>query len=549
MSSTAYAQLDQLNQQTGIADPGRLERELTEDRIIPQVGPSVAVREMALINAPAGAENIKFKFGGIRLDGSQTYSKAELSSLYDGMIGTEISLTDLYAVANRMTLKYRNDGFVLTQVVVPPQTIDGGIVRLQVVEGFIDNITIQGEEESSYALNLIRQYASHISTGTAMNVADMERQLLLINDLPGVTARSVISPSTTTLGAADILIIVERDPFEAALGVNNYGSRFLGAFQTTGIAQFNSLFGLNDKITAQIIAAPNSGLELAFGSLGYEMPIGPHGTTVAVIGSITDTDPGFTLDQFDVNGLSRSLTIRAEHPIIRSRNTNLFGRLQFDTRNIESSNNIEATRRDNIRALRAGLRAEFLDRLLGVAVNSFDFQVSQGVEFFGASKAGDPNLTRAAGDPKFTKANIQIQRLQRLSNTVNIVLTGRGQLSNNPLLSSEEFGIGGIGNIRGFDPSEAIGDDGIAGSVEVQWKPVGPDVQLYSFLDSGRVWDQDATSSAGKRESLTSVGFGARLKLSMDIDAEFIATQPLHRNVETSNDRDPRFFFSFNKSF
>jgi hemolysin activation/secretion protein len=547
-SNDAKAQLDQ---QTRIADPGRLERELTEDRIVPQVGPRVSVKEMALINAPEGAENIRFNFGGVRLEGVQTYNKAELLPLYEDMIGTEITLADLYAIANRMTLKYRNDGYVLTQVVVPPQTIEDGVATLQIVEGFIDNVIIQGDDQSSYELDLIREYASRISTGGAMNVAYMEHQLLLINDLPGVEARSIISPSATTPGAADILVIVERDPFEAAVGINNHGSRFLGQLQTNGIAQFNSLLGFNDQITAQAVVAPDAGIELAFGSLGYEMPIGNYGTTVSVIGSITDTEPGFTLRQFDVEGLSRSIVLRAEHPFLRSRNKNIFGRVQFDWRNVESKNNIELTRKDRIRALRAGLQAEFLDRLMGVAVNSFDFQVSQGIDVFGASDEGDANMTRAAGDPTFTKANVQVQRLQRIVNRVNVLFTGRGQLSNNPLLSSEEFGLGGISTVRGYDPSEVVGDDGIAGSIEIQWTPptANNTLELFTFLDSGRVWNQDATTSAVKRDSLTSTGVGFRLDLPMDVDAEFVATQPLHRDVQTAGDRDPRFFFSLNKEF
>jgi len=547
-ASTANAQL---NQQTGIADPGRLDRELGEELIIPQVSPRVSVKEMALIKAPAGSENIKFNFGGLRLEGVQTYPKSELLALYENMIGTEITLADLYAIANRMTLKYRNDGYVLTQVVVPPQTIDGGVARLQVVEGFIDNVIIQGDDLSAHESDLIQSYARRISTSGAMNVADMERQLLLINDLPGVDARSIISPSANTAGAADILVIVERDTFEALVGINNHGSRFLGRGQANGIAQFNSVFGFNDQITAQAVVAPDAGIELAFGSLGYKMPIGTQGTTLALIGSITDTDPGFTLDQFEVEGISKSVTLRAEHPFIRTRNTNLFGRLQFDMRNVDSKNNIELTRKDRIRAIRAGLQAEFLDRLLGVAVNSFDFQLSQGVDLFGASGEGDENLTRAAGDPTFFKANVQVQRLQRITNRVNILFSGRGQLANKPLLSSEEFGGGGFGSVRGYDPSEVVGDDGIAGSIEVQWTPptVGNNVELFTFLDSARVWDQDATTSAGKRDSVTSTGIGVRVDLPMQIDAEFVAAQPLHRDVQTTGDREPRFFFSLNKEF
>ena len=549
-TTSAHAQ-QELEEQTGIADPGRLERELTEERLIPQVGPDIKVKELSLIEAPAGAENIKFNFGGVIIEGASEYSEDELLPLYQNMIGTEVTLSDLYAVANRVTLKYRNDGYILTQVIVPPQTIEDGIAKLQVVEGFIDNVTIQGGDENEFALDLVREYASRISTGGAMNVADMERQLLLINDLPGMNARSVISPSPTTPGAADLLIILDRDPFDAVIGINNHGSKFLGPWQGNGGASFNSLLGLNEKITAQAVLAPDSGMELAFGSLSYEQPIGPWGTKLSVTGSITDTDPGFTLSPFEVEGLSRSIIIQATHPLVRSRDTNIFLRAIADWRNVESQNNVELTRKDRIRAVRAGAQAEFLERLLGVAVNTIDLQISQGVDILGASDKGDANLTRAAGDPTFTKGNLRIERLQRVTSSVSILLSGRAQLADNALLSSEEFSVGGINTARGYSPSEVVGDDGIAGKVEVRWKtPIKPvPVQLFGFLDSGRVWNKDATTSATKRDSVTSTGAGVRLDLPLDIDAEFVAAKPLSREKQTEGDKDTQFLFSMTKKF
>lgn len=545
-SGMAHAQLEQ---QTGVADPGRIGQSLSESTLIPQVSPNVSVKQLSPQNAPEGAENIKFNFGGLKLDGVETYNQSDLLPLYQNKIGTEISLADLYAIANSMTLKYRNDGYVLTQVVVPPQTIENGIARLLVVEGFIDNVIIQGGDEGSSALKTIQEYAKQISPGGALNIADMERYLLLINDLPGLNARSVISPSASTPGAADILIIVERTSYEALVGINNHGSRYLGPIQISGVGVANSYFGRNESITAQVVAAPDKGFELAYGSLTYAQPVGSWGTVVSASGSITLTDPGFDLSQFDVNGTSKSMSLKADHPIIRSRSTNLSASAVFDWRNVTSKNNIEPTRNDRLRVLRAGIQAEFLDRLLGVAVNSMNLQVSQGLNIFGSSAKGDANMTRAAGDPTFTKANFQIQRLQRVTGSVNLLLEGRGQLSNNPLLSSEEFGLGGMNSVRGYDPSETVGDDGIGGKIELQWTTPAKWAQIFGFLDSGTVWNQDATTSDAKRNSLSSTGIGARLDLPMEVEAEIVAAQPLHRRIQTKNDRDPQYFFSLNKKF
>lgn len=539
----------QLAQQSVVADPGRADDRISKQRLVPQAGPKINIKAVALQNAPAGAENIKFNFGGLRIDGVSTYTEDELARIYEDRLGQEITLADLYGIANQITLKYRNDGYILTQAIVPPQTIDNGIVDLKIIEGFIDEVMIQGGDAKASELKTITEYASHISTGGALNVANMERQLLLINDLPGLNARSVISPSPNTAGAADLLIILERDPFEAQASIDNYGSRFLGPFQLGGLARLNSALGYNEQITAQIVTAPDAGLELAFGSLGYEQPVGSLGTRLAVRGSITETDPGSSLDQFDVEGLSKTISLQATHPFMRSRNTNILGRLVFDWRNTESKNNIEETRKDRIRAIRAGTQIEFLDRLLGVAVNTIDLEISNGLDILGASDENDANLSRAQGDPSFLKANIQIQRLQRLTRSFNLLLEGRGQLSRDPLLSSEEFGLGGISTVRGYDPSEIVGDDGIAGKVEVQWNSPSRETQIFGFLDSGTVWNQDAPNSNAKRNSLTSTGLGVRVDLPMEANVEFIVAQPMNEDVASKDSRDPQFFFSLSKKF
>lgn len=90
--------------------------------------------------------------------------------------------------------------------------------------------------------------------------------------------------------------------------------------------------------------------------------------------------------------------IQVEHPFVRSRAFNLAGRAVLDWRNVKSSNNAELTRKDHIRAARVGAKVDFLDTLLGVAVNAFDVELSQGLDIMGASDEGDANLTRAAGD-------------------------------------------------------------------------------------------------------------------------------------------------------
>lgn len=536
----------------GQAAPERVEQQFQSQTLAPQLLPSVQIRDLILQKVPDGAEKIRFNLNSITVEGVSTYTQEDLQPVYQDKLGQNISLAELYAISTALTNKYRNDGFILTQVIVPPQTIDGGQVKLQVVEGFIDSISVEGTDDP-HAMSLIKRYAAQLQNANALNVRQLERYLLLISDLPGVEARSVLGPSEGQAGAASLRIIVERDPYDALLSLDNFGSRFLGPVQGSAAGSLNSFFGNNERITGQVVVAPHN-KELGFISLGYEQPIGDNGTKISFLASHTDTEPGFTLDEFDVQGRSQFMSVRVEHPFLRSRSRNAYGYVSLDWREVESRNNLELTRRDNIRALRAGGRYEFLDTLFGVGVNALGFEVSQGLNILGSSQEDDANMTRPGAEPEFTKFTADAQRLQRVTNNINLLLAARGQVSANPLLAAEEFGVGGPNFGRGFDPSEIIGDDGVAAKVELQWnRPYNwelvQDYQLYSFFDIGRIWNQDATTSSLKSDTISGAGVGLRADFTDEIQAGFAVAFPLNRDVQTQRDRDPRILFNVSRNF
>ncbi len=548
----SYAQVP--DAAVGSASAGRVEQQqIVTPNDSGDMSPRIEVKEIKIQDAPAGAEKITFTLQNLQLKGVTTYSEEDLKPVYAGKLGQTISLADLYGIAGDLTRKYRNDGYILTQIVVPPQTIEGGTATLQVVEGYVNQVSVQGQDDGG----LIQSYASKIKVNKgATNVKDLERWMLLINDLPGVTARGVLSPSATQTGAADMTVITERDNFDALLGVDNYGSRYLGPTQVTAAASGNSLLGLNEKITAQAVATPMDGLdpELAYIGLNYLQPIFDYGTSFELFGSKTLTSPGFDLKQFDVDGRSDLLGLTVRHPFIRSRALNLTGRATFDYRNVESDNDLEETRKDRIRAIRVGGRLEAVDTLMGLGYNIADVEVSHGVDVFGSSQENASNLTRLEAEPDFYKLNAELQRLQRVYGSVNVLLGITGQVSNSPLYSAEEFGIGGISYGRGYDPSEILGDDGVAGKVELQWTepyalPYLESYQLFGFYDVGRVWNQDATTSEQKIDSLASAGFGVRMDLPMEINAGALLAFPLTRAPQTEDEDKARLLFTLSKRF
>ncbi len=556
MSFEAHAQL---SAQTRSANPGRADEQINSGAIFePRTMPRVEVKESAAASAPAGAENIKLTLRSLHIEGASVYSEEELGRVFADKVGQSITLADVYGIAADLTRKYRNDGYILTQVVVPPQTIDGGSVRMSVVEGYIDHVEVRSEGSYvSDAVTLAEGYSRLVRAGgQALNVRQLERTLLMINDIPGVSARGILSPSEATAGAADLLIVVERDIFEGIVSYDNYGSRFLGPSQLGASAALQGLLGLNERITGQVAYAPGKHFkdELSYFALGYDMPIGNYGTMLTINASYSNTEPGFSLEQFDVDGDSRFASIGLRHPFVRTRNFNVTGRLLLDWRNVDTDNNIEPDRKDHIRAARVGARVEFIDTLMNVAYNVFDIEFGHGLDILNSTDDRDVRVSRPGADWDFFKMEAEYQRLQRVSSKVNVLLALKGQWADEALWSSEEFGLGGANYGRGFDPSEITGDDGVAGKIELQWNqpvqiPYVMNFHLFGFYDAGVVWDKDSTTAKLKREELTSAGFGVRADFTAATQAGAFVAWPLNRDVATRQDDDPRFFMNISHKF
>ncbi len=540
------------------ADAGRVEKAIKQS--FPQATKSapVNIKGNAPFSAPAGAEKIKFILKTVELEGASVYSSDALKSAYADKIGKTITLADVYSIAANMTAKYRNDGYILTQIIVPPQTIDGGVVRLQAVEGTLDQIKVDGAGAQGSEGNIINKYVEELKSKGVLNNSNLEKTLLLINDLPGVAARSVLSPSKTTAGASDLTILVERDSIDGTIQLDNFGSRFLGMFEAVGAINLNSLFGMNERLSAQLAYSPsNQGIEpeLLYGELSGMIPVGPYGTTLEANIGKSYTDPGSSLDQFDVIGKSYFSGLKVNQPFIRTRELTVSSSLGLDRRSTETKSNIDTFKNDDITSVRLGGHVDYVDTLFSAAVTNANLELSRGLSILGASEKGDSDLSRAAGDPTYTKLTADLSRLERITNEFSLLVSAKGQMANAALLSAEEFGLGGANGIgRGYDPSELVGEDGVGGTLEVRWaSPFSTswmdNYSIYGFYDVGKVWNDDAITTKLSEQSLASTGVGLRMNINDATRAGFMVALPLTRDVSAEGDDDPRFYVNFSRNF
>ena len=498
---------------------------------------------------PPGLKDVKFVLKSLIIKGTTVYTKRQFTPMFRRLLNREVSLEHIYRVANIITRKYRNDGYILSRAVVPPQKIENGVVRIEIVEGYIDKVNIQGKVRGPR--ELLNAYRRNILASKPLHSKDLERYLLLIDDLPGVTAKSVLTPSENQPGATDLSIILDNKPFEASAGTDNRGTEFNGPMQVFGGVATNSLFGGYEKTGVQTVFTSDPD-ELFYFNAYHEMPLSSEGTKLTLSGSVSKSKPGDVLKDFEVEGDSSMFQFKLEHPFIRSRGENLTGYFSFTHRN--SQTDILGTKdsEDRLRIMKLGASYDFADRYLGV--NVMNFNIHRGLNIFDATETGTENLSREKGVSDFTKLSGEFFRLQQLAPSWMLLGAVSWQYTFNKLLSSEEFGVGGSSFGRGFDPSEITGDQGLAFKLELQKafkinKTYLRDLQLYTFFDYGSVWNRIETTTRDNREGRYSTGFGARLNVTDQISGFVELAKPMADRVAAEGNRDPRVFFGLSARY
>ncbi len=528
----------------GSVDPGRLQQRF-ETPPQPRAAPEPLLPEGERKLSPEEASKIRFTLSAIKLTGNTVFSEADLLDIYQPYLGREVSLADIYKIAEAITARYRNAGYVLAKAAPPAQRVENGVVQIQVVEGVIGKVTLEGRVPENR--KLLDAYLQKITGSMPLKNEDLERYVLLINDLPGIAAKAVLIPSFDTPGATDLVVQLSEDRWDAALTLDNRGTEFIGPVQVRLQGGLNNALGHYERISAQFVTTRNTN-ELRFLDFGYAQPVGSEGTVLGLSGNISWSNPGGSLRPFDVEGQNRSFSASVSHPWIRSRrkNVSFLGSLTY--KNTITDLRSSPLTEDRLRVLRLGATADFSDSFRGV--NLFGAEIAQGLDILNASGSGGFFRTRQGGREDFTKIAGNAMRIQQFTDLLRAVIGVNGQYSFSQLFASEEFGYGGVPFGHAYDPSHITGDHGLAARAEGQFKlpfthEILTSTELYTFYDIGSVWHID-DNARGKRDSAASLGAGVRFALQNRLYGYLEVADPLTASVPTRGDEgnSPRFFFS-----
>ena len=524
----------------GTTQPGQIERQLEKPRE-PASKPAVITIPEPAQPPPPNAAGIQFVLNRLMVDGVTAYEADALRGVYAGALGREVTLADIYRVADALTARYRNDGYILSQVIVPAQTVEDGAIRLRAIEGYVAAVRVEG---GSAALNArVRRYAQKVLAVRPLTVGALERCVLLANDIPGVQARAVLAPASTP-GAADLVLEVSQRGYATGSSLDTRGSRAQGRQRVFGNVELYSLF--RGASLTSVRGVTTLDRELGYLAAAHESLVGAEGTRIGVAGSYVYSRPqDLAVVPLDLRTTSGTFTVSVFQPLVRSRTKNLSARAALSA--FDSTTTVFGVKdtADRVRAVRLGLTFDASDGLGGI--NLADLEFSQGIAALGASANGGRYLSRSTGRTDFRKATLYAARLQLLPAGWSLALAVNAQYALTDLLSPELFGVGGEQFGRGYDFAEILNDHGVAAKVDLRYSDTrlggtAATLMPYVFYDFGRVWQRTPSPGLDTTQSAASAGAGLRVSFGRRLSGFVELGKPLTRIVGQEKNRRARIY-------
>jgi hemolysin activation/secretion protein len=523
----------------GAVQPGQIEQQFKPEPKMRAGQPERVIAPEVDQRIPSHAKDIRFKLTKMVIEGSTVYSENEFQSIYQKHLDKEVSLLVIYQIASLLTAKYRNDGYILSRVIVPVQSIEFGEVRLKAIEGYVARVIIEGANGDWR--KLVERYAEKIKKSRPLRNVVLERYLLLMNDLPGAFARATIRASESEPDASEMSVQFSQCKVQGGLSADNRGGEWLGPIRISADLALNSVLGLQERTALRVVSSGDD--KLTFASIAHEEIIGPDGGKLNLSASMTRSKPKeIFFIPLNLETSSQTAALTYNYPLIRSRSQNLSLRGSLTAHNGKTEIfDVEDTR-DRIRAFRLGATYDRADSWRGI--NLLDIELSQGIKGLGSSDNNDIMLSRSNGRVDFSKATLYAARLQSLTRRFSVLAAVNAQYAWTDLLLSELYSFGGEQFGRGYDPSELVGDHGVAGKLELRFTDTLPfgsdyDYTFYVFYDIGIVY-QRLPGGDDRSESAASAGPGLRLSLGKNVSCYAELAVPLTRDVAAEGNRDAR---------
>lgn len=454
--------------------------------------------------------------------GNTVFSQAELDREIARFTGKPISFARLVEAANAITKLYVERGYITSGAYLPAQNLESGEVQIQVVEGSLAEIEVNITGDR-LAQNYIRDRLDN-RIGTPLNINRLQSALQQLQLNPLVESLNAelatgIEPGTNLLNVS----VVPAATFELYGRLNNNRNLSIGTFERGIELEEANLSGMGDRFSAGYYNTDGSNqyevsytlpLNARDGSLRFDYRLAQN---QIVQSSFADID-------IDVDSRNYDLTWR--QPILQKATAQVSQELALSL--TASRRESDASIQDIPQAVSAGgdedgkirtsiisFSQEWLQRKRRQVISARS-QFSFGLDTF------DAIVLEEEPNSQFFSWRGQFSYLRLLGNPTDIstlgstiLLNSQLQLSADPLISTEQFSLGGVNSVRGYRQDTLLTDNGFLATAELRLpiarlEGIDATLQLTPFIDFGTGWNND--DEASELDTLLATGFGLLLQ-------------------------------------
>ncbi len=447
----------------------------------------------------------------VRISGNTVFTTEELKKVTAPFENRELTNNDLEEVRRQLTLYYVNRGYINSGAVIPDQKIEDGVVQIQIIEGRLTRIDVDGTKR--FRPDYFRSRLQ-LRAGPPLNVKNIEQELQILLQNPLVDRLNAqLQPGDRPGEAVLKTEVTEAPPWDFATVLDNKLSPSLGEARLLLLGEVRNLAGRGDTFSGELTWA--EGIDLGDDyKLRYRLPLTRKDTALTVYyeqGDAVVVEEPF--NALDIRTEVKTAGVQISHPFIRASDRQFTLAAVLERRESEtfllgipfsfSPGVVDGESVVSVLRLVQDWLSRSRDQVFS-ARSTFSF----GLDAF------DSTVNRGRlPDSKFTSWLGQVQWARRLG-TKGHQMSFRfyGQVSDDPLLPIEQFSVGGLDSVRGYRVNQLVRDEGWVASFQYQFplfrNPTGSrNLQFATFADAGAARNKQSPNPSPSDLESYGVGF------------------------------------------
>jgi hemolysin activation/secretion protein len=474
--------------------PGGVQSTVAPDKPAMPATPAQVMVPMQSPPSPHDPRARRFRVNAFTFVGNTAFSSRTLKTQIERYVDLELNLYDLNLAADAITEFYHERGYTLARATIPPQKIVDGDVQIRVVEGRIGRVSFSGNERHSTDFLALRSGA--LRPDALVTSGRLETTLLLLNDIPGLSAKAVLSPGEE-FGHTDAEIKITEKLLGMTIAANNHGRQETGKNKLDTTFTLNSPFGWGDQLA--VSASSTEHRLVKYWKVGYSAPLNTLGTRVAIGNSKVAYQVSGALAALGLTGDVHTTDLTISHPLTRTRAKSEWVSFSAKRSHLEQYNLGFLASQNDLTVYTIGYQMSRIHA--DASLTNLNLNLASNAKSVGNPARQDAVLARWEADVNHTTP---------FSGKWDLYLRGNIVYSREMLPDTEKFSLGGPGSVRAYRPSEVRGDTGYLAQMEFR-HPFAFASRAGSFRMTAD-WGQVIYKMPGftdSRDNLKSVGVGA----------------------------------------